>query len=164
MTDASFYAPVTILRFAHVYPSVCPSVRHALPQFLMDLFETLHTCFGHTENVHVSFLVELELILTELQPFELSHLGNFLHCRVVVQATFCIIGYGVCVINSSYSFQWIILKPCILQACQVSKIDWSVIIRGARPSASRDRPSEAWIPVDTQNSSRKPDSSSLAQV
>ena len=29
-------------------------------------------------------------------------------------ATFCIEGYGVCVINSSYSFQWIILKPCIL--------------------------------------------------
>ena len=24
------------------------------------------------------------------------------------------IGYGVCVINSSYSFQWIFLKPCIL--------------------------------------------------
>ena len=23
-------------------------------------------------------------------------------------------GYGVCVINSSYSFQWIILKPCTL--------------------------------------------------
>ena len=30
------------------------------------------------------------------------------------QATFCIVGYGVCVIDSSYSFQWIILKPCIL--------------------------------------------------
>ena len=26
--------------------------------------------------------MELELILTELQHFELSHLGNFLHCRV----------------------------------------------------------------------------------
>ena len=24
------------------------------------------------------------------------------------------IGYGVCVISSSYSFQWIFLKPCIL--------------------------------------------------
>ena len=30
-----------------------------------------------------------------------------------------------------------------MQACQVSKMDWSVIIRGARPSAARDRPSEA---------------------
>ena len=68
----------------------------------MDLFETLHTCCGHIEDVHVGFLVELELILTELQPFKLI-LGNF-----------CIVGYGVCVINSSYSFQWIILKPCIL--------------------------------------------------
>ena len=39
----------------------------------MDLFETLHTCCGHIADVHVGFLVELELILTELQPFELSH-------------------------------------------------------------------------------------------
>ena len=38
----------------------------------MDLFETWHICCGHIENVHV-FLVKLELILTELQPFELSH-------------------------------------------------------------------------------------------
>ena len=66
----------------------------------MDLFETLHTCCGHIEDVHVGFFVELELILTELQPFELSH--------------FSIVGYGVCVINSSYSFQWTILKPCVL--------------------------------------------------
>ena len=44
-----------------------------LPQFLMDLFETLHTCCGHIENVLVGFLVELELLLTELQPYELSH-------------------------------------------------------------------------------------------
>ena len=39
----------------------------------MDHFETLHACCGHIENVHVA-LVEIELILTELQPFELSHL------------------------------------------------------------------------------------------
>ena len=39
------------------------------------------------------------IILLELQPFEPSHLGN--------------VWYGVCVINSSYSFQWIILKSCI---------------------------------------------------
>ena len=39
----------------------------------MDLSETLHTCCGHIEDVHVGFLVELELILTELQPFKLSH-------------------------------------------------------------------------------------------
>ena len=31
----------------------------------------------------------------------------------------------------------------IRKAYQVSKMDWSVIIRGARPSAARDRPSEA---------------------
>ena len=39
----------------------------------MDLFETLHTFCGHIEDVHVGFLVELELILAELQSFELSH-------------------------------------------------------------------------------------------
>ena len=27
---------------------------------------------------------------------------------------FCIVGYGVCVINISYNFQWIIMKLCIL--------------------------------------------------
>ena len=58
------------------------------------------------------FLEELELSLTELQPFELSHFRQ----------PFCIVGYGVCVINSSYSFQWIIFKPCthivdILKMC-----------------------------------------------
>ena len=36
--------------------------------------------------------MELELILRELQPFELSHFRQL----------FCIVGYGVCVINSSY--------------------------------------------------------------
>ena len=48
----------------------------------MDLFETLHTCCGHIEDVHKGFLVELESILTELQPSNLVTLGNFLHCRV----------------------------------------------------------------------------------
>ena len=46
-----------------------------LLQFSMDHFETLHTCCGHIEDVHVAFLMELELIFTELQPFELSHLS-----------------------------------------------------------------------------------------
>ena len=46
--------------------------------------------------------MKLKLILTELQPFELSHFRQL----------FCNVGYGVCVINSSYNFQWIILKPC----------------------------------------------------
>ena len=47
----------------------------------MDLFETLHTCCGHIEDVHVGFLVELELILTELQPFELSHFRQPVACH-----------------------------------------------------------------------------------
>ena len=68
----------------------------------MDLFETLHTCCEHIENCAYGFLVELELILTELQPFELSNFRQLFA------------GYGVRVINSSYSFQWISLKPCIL--------------------------------------------------
>ena len=44
--------------------------------------------------------MRLELILTELQPFRLSHFGQlFLQCRV-----------WPCAINSSYSFQWLFLK------------------------------------------------------
>ena len=50
------------------------SLCNQLPlQFSMDHFENLHTCCGHIKDMHVAFLMELELILTELQPFELSH-------------------------------------------------------------------------------------------
>ena len=44
------------------------------------------------------------MLLTELQPFELSHFWQL----------FCIVGYEVGVINLSYSFRRIILKLCIL--------------------------------------------------
>ena len=58
-----YYAPVTIVRGHYDLPlSVRPSVRHALrfvqstpPTVLMDLFETLYTCCGHIEDVHVGF-------------------------------------------------------------------------------------------------------------
>ena len=58
--------------------------------------------------------MKLEQILTELQHIELSHFGQF----------FGIVGYGVCVINSSYSFQRIILKPCILIADILKMCKW----------------------------------------
>ena len=48
--------------------------------------------------------MELKVILTETRPFEPSHFS----------AIFCILGYGVCVINSSYNFQLIVLQPCSL--------------------------------------------------
>ena len=54
------------VRFAPVCLSVRLSLRSScftvyslgnqlLPQFFMDLFETLHTCCGHIEDVHVGF-------------------------------------------------------------------------------------------------------------
>ena len=42
------------------------------------------------------------LILTELQPFKLSHFGSF----------FYTLGYGICVISSCQSFQLMFLKFC----------------------------------------------------
>ena len=57
---------------------------------------------------------EARTILTELQHIELSHFRQL----------FGIVGYGVCVINSSYSFQWIILKPCILVADILKMCKW----------------------------------------
>ena len=42
--------------------------------------------------------MDLELILTELRPFKLSHFRKFLHCKV----------------KSFYSFQWLVLKLCRL--------------------------------------------------
>ena len=59
-------------------------------------------------------LMKLEHILTELQHIELSHFRQ----------RFGIVGYGVCVINSAYSFQWIILKPCILVADILKMCMW----------------------------------------
>ena len=40
------------------------------------------------------------IILTALWPFKLSYFGQLS----------CIIGYGVCVINSFHNFHWIIFK------------------------------------------------------
>ena len=90
----------------------------------MDLFETLHTCCGHIEDVHIGFLMELGLIMTELQHIKLSHYRQL-----------CIVGYGVCVINSSYSFQWIILKPCILVVDILKMCMW--LFDGARINFDR---------------------------
>ena len=45
--------------------------------------------------------MELELSLTDLRPF-----------KTVILAAFCNVGFGVCVINFSYSFQWMLLKLC----------------------------------------------------
>ena len=70
----------------------------------MDPFETLHTYCNHNDDAIMMMMMELELILTELRPFKLSHFRQCLHC----------VGYGVCVVNSSYSFQWLLLKPCVL--------------------------------------------------
>ena len=58
--------------------------------------------------------MKLEQILTELQHIELSHFRQI----------FGIAGYRVYVINSSYSFQWIILKPCILVADILKMCKW----------------------------------------
>ena len=67
-----FYGPVTIVRGIKICPclsvgvtvrlSMCSShfrvkslCNQLLPQFSVDLFETLHTCYGHIEDVHVDF-------------------------------------------------------------------------------------------------------------
>ena len=46
-----------------------------LLQFSMDLFETMHTCCGYIEDVHVNFCKNYSL-------YNLVIIGNFLHCRV----------------------------------------------------------------------------------
>ena len=55
------YAPRDDSQGALRFAPVCPSVRHALRYrvcviaVLMGLFETLHTCCRHNEDVHVGF-------------------------------------------------------------------------------------------------------------
>ena len=75
------------LRFAPVCPSVClsvcPSVRHAL-RYRVCVISSSHSfqwiflkpCI-HVVDI-LKFLMELKLILTELQPFELSHFRQLL--------------------------------------------------------------------------------------
>ena len=46
-------------------------------------------------------------------------------------------------IKNKKKYQILLSRALLKQACQVSKMDWSVIICGARLSAARDRPSEA---------------------
>ena len=50
-------------------------------------------------------------------------------------AIFGIVGYEVCLINSSYSFQWIVLKLCILVVDIMKMCMW--IIDGARLNFDR---------------------------
>ena len=73
-------------------------------------------------EIACGFLIELESILTELLLFKLKYFGSFLPSRVCILAAFCLLGYGVCVINSFYSFQWLFFKHCrhivnILKMC-----------------------------------------------
>ena len=58
------------------------------------------------------FLIELELILTELRLFKLRYFWELL----------CPVGYVVCIINFFDRFQWMFLKHCrhsvnILEMC-----------------------------------------------
>ena len=69
--------------------------------------------------------MELEFIFIEFRPFKLSYFWQL----------YCIVGYGVCVICSSYSFQWISYKFCrhivdILEMCR-----W--VLEGARINFDR---------------------------
>ena len=48
--------------------------------------------------------MELEITLTELQPFRLNY--------VLAVSVFFTVRYGVCVINPTYRFQWMFLKLC----------------------------------------------------
>ena len=60
-------------------------------QFSMDLFETLHTCCRHHEDVHV------DLDGARVKFLKNNDLSNF------ILAFFFIVGLGVSVISSSYS-------------------------------------------------------------
>ena len=66
----------------------------------------------------MSFVMELELILRRLWPLKLSHFRQF-----------CIVGYGVCVINSSYNFHWTFLKLCLLVADIIKMCMWILMVK-----------------------------------
>ena len=60
-----------------------------LCSYIVDI---LKICIWDFDRARINFV--------RIRPFELRHFGQL----------FCIIGYGVSVINSSYSFQWMFLN------------------------------------------------------
>ena len=88
-----------------------------LPEFSSNQFETLHRCYKHIEDVHVTFSRQENHFQ---QNYGILDLDNF-PVRLIFRLGI-IIGWQVCVINSSKSFQAINLKLCtdvisILKMC-----------------------------------------------
>ena len=117
--------------------------RQLLLQFSMDHFETMHTCCGYIEDVHVNFC-RGKIIVDKIMAFwteTIFRLGfnldldNFqvrLSVRLSVRHT---LRYRVCVINSSHSFLWIFLKPCISVVDILKMCMW--VFGGARINFDR---------------------------
>ena len=66
----------------------------------MDLFETLHTVVDI-----------MKMCMWALDEARINFERITAFCTLLFQAKCCIVEYGVCVINSSYNFQLIFLKP-----------------------------------------------------
>ena len=89
----------------------------------MHHFETMHTCCGYIEYNACEYLQGKNNFWQKLRHFGLR---QFSVCPSVRHA----LRYRVCVINSSHSFQWIFLKPCILVVDILKMCMW--VFGGAR--------------------------------
>ena len=48
----------------------------------MSFLETVYICYGDNENVHIGFLMELELVLTKIQHLNLVIFRQLLYSRI----------------------------------------------------------------------------------
>ena len=88
---------MTIFKGIKIFPclSVRPSVCHTLWYIISvaNFSQSFNKSLCVVDITKMLVLMEIKLLLTKLQRFKLSHFGQLF------------IEYGICVINSSHSFQ-----------------------------------------------------------
>jgi hypothetical protein len=59
-----------------VFNRVSTLCNQLLPHLLADILQTLHSCYEHIEDVHVTFSKCSEIFLKNLHVVELSHFSS----------------------------------------------------------------------------------------
>ena len=59
-------------------------------------------------------MLDVDIMKICMWVFDIARINFERVIAFQLQAIFCTVGYGVFVINLSYSFQWIVLKHCML--------------------------------------------------
>ena len=117
-----FYGPVMIvrggLRSALDCPSICLSVCSSHLQYRVCVMSSFH-------SFQLSFFKLCILIVVIIKMYIWRFNGDKINFDRITTFFFYTIGYGVCVINSFYSFQWVFFKLCVLVVVMIKMYMWS---------------------------------------